>query len=226
MNNRVFDRLNARNATAGMLALLAASWLTGCGPQASVKSSPTAQGARNMTFKRVMVVGVSPDVNKRCPFERFMVSQLSSDETVVFASCDAVTKKDPLTRESLDEAVKAQKPDAVLATILVSKEFSTTEGHGRDDRGDARYKPTDVGWDTGYYGVYGVPVVYGEFQTLPSITTLQGDVKVSSRLFETRGSTVVYTMETVAKNLESREEGLAVLAQTIANRLRKDGMTR
>jgi hypothetical protein len=33
------------------------------------------------------------------------------------------------------------------------------------------YKATDAGYATGYYGVYGVPVVYGEFQTASSITT-------------------------------------------------------
>jgi len=223
--------MNARNKarlpTKLLFALsLGTAGLVGCGPQVSVKGGHTEAASGQRTFERVMVVGVSPDVNQRCAFERFMVSQLATEKTVVFASCNAVKTKDPLTRESLDEAVAAQKPDAVLATILVSRNYGLAEGHGRDDRGDASYKATDYGWASGYYGMYGVPVVYGEFRTLPSITTLQGEVHVSSRLFETSAGTVVYTLDTVAKDLESREEALARIATPIAERLRKDGVTR
>jgi hypothetical protein len=222
--------MNARNTrrppVKPLLALLLATGLAACAPQVSVKSGPTDAATGRHTYERIMVVGVSPDVNQRCAFERFMVSQLATEKTVVFASCNAVKTKDPLTRESLEEAVAAQKPDAVLATILVSRDYGLKEGHGRDDRGDASYKATDYGWASGYYGIYGVPVVYGEFRTLPSITTLQGEVHVSSRLFETSGATVVYTLDTVAKNLESREEALARIATPIAERLRRDGLTR
>ena len=205
-------------------AALAVS-IAGCGPSVSVKGS-AEQGQPSQTFRRVMVVGVSPNVNQRCAFEAFVVSQLSSDQTQAFASCNAVKQKDPLTRASIDEAIAAQQPDAVLATILVSKSYGVESGYGRDDRGAAGYKATDYGFATGYYGVYGVPVVYGEFQSLPSITTLKGDVHVSSRLYETKGSTVVYTLDTVAKGMESRDEALSSIADPIAAKLRKEGLTR
>ena len=226
MTDQNARRLDSRARSTGFLLAFAAVLLAGCGPSVSVKSGYTENASNRRAFERVMVVGVSPDVNQRCAFERFMVSRLATDKTVVFASCDAVTKKDPLTRESIEEAVRAQKPDAVLATILVSKTSSLKEGHGRDDRGDGMYKATDAGWDTGYYGVYGVPVIYGEFQSWPSITTLQGEVHVASRLFETSGATVVYTLDTVASGLESRDEGLATITAPIADRLRKEGLTR
>ena len=55
------------------------------------------------------------------------------------------------------------------------------------------YKATDAGYATGYYGVYGVPVIYGEFATAAAITTVQDEVRVSSRFYETRDKTLIYT---------------------------------
>ena len=112
----------------------------------------------------------------------------------------------------------------MLATSLVDKAWGVEEGGSRETRGDAYYKATDMGYATGYYGVYGVPVIYGEFQTAPTLTTMQGAVHVTSKLFETRGATVVYTMDTVARDLEARDSGLATLTEPMAERLRRDGL--
>jgi hypothetical protein len=88
------------------------------------------------------------------------------------------------------------------------------------------YKATDAGYATSYYGAYGIPVVYGEFQTAPSITTVTGAVRVVTKVYETRGATLVYTVETKAKNLESRDSGLASVAESIAKRLRREKLIR
>jgi nitrate reductase assembly molybdenum cofactor insertion protein NarJ len=55
---------------------------------------------------------------------------------------------------------------------------------------------------------------------------MKGEVRVTSKLFETRGTSVVYTMDTVAKDVESRDRGLSMIAGAIAERLRKDGLTK
>ena len=88
------------------------------------------------------------------------------------------------------------------------------------------YKATDAGYATGYYGVYGVPVVYGEFQTASSITTVKGTARVTTKVWETKGPTHIYTMETTVGNLESRDTALAAIADPIADRLRRDGLVR
>ena len=140
-------------------------------------------------------------------------------------SCDAVTKKDPLTLESIEQAVASVQADAVLATNLVSREFETKEGGSRDTRGSAMYKATDAGFSTGYYGVYGVPVIYGEFATAPPLTTVQDEVRVSSRLYATSDKTLIYTLDTHARNLESTDVALSDIATAIANQLRREGLT-
>ena len=180
---------------------------------------------RKQSFTKVLIVGVTPHVNQRCKFEAFMASQLRSESVKAVRSCDAVTKKDPLTLESIEQAVASVQADAVLATNLVSREFETKEGGSRDTRGSAMYKATDAGFSTGYYGVYGVPIIYGEFATAPPLTTVQDEVRVSSRFYETRDKTLIYTLDTHARNLESTDVALSDIATAIANQLRRDGLT-
>ena len=88
------------------------------------------------------------------------------------------------------------------------------------------YKATDAGYATGYYGVYGVPVIYGQFETEAAITTLQDEVRVSSRFYQTRDKTLIYTLDTRAGNLESTDVALSEIAAAIANELRRAGLTR
>jgi len=208
------------------LTLLAAAGLSGCASQPSVSSAWQDGASHNPSFSRVLIVGVSPDINQRCAFEHFLASRIMSASVKAIASCDVVKAKNPLTRESIEEAVASQQADAVVATTLVSVDYGAKEGAGRDDRGGGMYKATDAGYATGYYGVYGVPVVYGEFQTASSITTVKGTARVTTKVWETKGPTHIYTMETTVGNLESRDTALAAITGPIADRLRRDGLIR
>lgn len=202
--------------------LLAAATLPGCSTTTSATASGTWKDKAALTqpFTRVLVVGVSPDVNARCPFERLLASRIQSAGTAAFASCDVVAQKNPLTRESIDAAVAAQKADGVLATTLVSFDWNTGSS-GRDTRGGGMYKATDSG-----YGMYGVPVVYGNFETAAAITTLKGEAHVTTNAYETRGPTLVYTLDSSVRNFESRDQGLVTIVGPIVDKLRRDGLIR
>ncbi len=227
MHPRSVRSEHARNAAVGsMLCLIGAVLLSGCAQQARVKGAWQDGVSRKQSFTRVLVLGVSPDINQRCTFEAFMQTQLGTESVQAIRSCDAVTQKNPLTLESIEQAVASVQADAVLATSLVSSEYGAKQGGSSDTRGSAMYKATDTGYATGYYGVYGVPVIYGEFETAPPITTVHGEVRVSSRFYETRDKTLIYTLDTQAGNIESRDAGLYDIAAAIADQLRRVGLTR
>ena len=207
--------------------LLGVAVLTGCGgPQVRTAGDWQDGAPRGQAFSRVLVVGISPDVKRRCPFERYLAARLESSATVAMASCDVVKQKDPLTRESIDEAITSQKIDAVVATSLISKEWGTKKGGDMDTRGGGSYKATDAGYATGYYGAYGVPVIYGEFTTQASVLTMKGEVRVTTKVFETRNATEVYSLDTTAKDIESQATGLDTVTTPIADRLRRAGLVR
>lgn len=223
---RVHDRMSGSRIVAATMALAGAAWLTGCGTQSSISSDWADGASRGQTFQRVLVVGVTPDLDQRCTFERFLAQRINSESTRAITSCSSVKQRDPLTRESIDEAVASQQADAVVATILVSKEYHVREGGTMDTRGGGAYKATGAGWADSYYGVYGVPVIYGEFKTQPSVLSGSADAEIMTRVYETKGATLVYTLQTEVKNAQSRPTGLDALTTPIAERLRKAGLVR
>jgi hypothetical protein len=209
------------------MALVAGlSIASGCGTQSHVTSGWADGAARGEPFRRVLVVGVSPDLDQRCNFERFLAQRINSEATQAITSCSAVTQRDPLTRESIEEAVAAKQIDAVIATVLVAKSYDVKEGGTMDTRGGGAYKAVDSGWGTGYYGVYGVPVIYAEFKTQPSVLSVSGDAEVMTRVYDARTAQLVYSLDTKVTNAQSRPTGLDALTTPIAERLRRDGLTR
>ncbi len=60
----------------------------------------------------------------------------------------------------------------------------------------------------------------------PSVFSIAGTARLSTDLFETKGATLVYSMDTRAKDLESRGSALADICPAIASRLRSDGLVR
>jgi hypothetical protein len=197
-------RTNAfhRQSTARLPVMQTLLLLGAAGLSASVSAGTSVKGAwvdgasRKQTFSRILVVGISPNVDQRCPFERALVARLKNESTFAVASCD------------------------VVATSLISKAWSVTEGNGNDTRADGFYKATDA-----YYGYYGT-VVAADFQTMDSVTTLKGQAHITSKVYETQGATVVYTVDTSVKNVVSGDAGLIEITIPIGKRMRKDGLIR
>ena len=209
---------------AGFVLVAAA----GCATTNAIKSDGAwaADAARNQSFSRLLVVGVSPDINQRCAFEDSLAQALRSASVGAETSCSILGAKEPLTREAVEKAVASIKADAVLATRPLGGSTQLKEGGTIESRGDVRYKATDIGYGYGYYGAYGVPVVYGEFQTAPAEFYLEGGGSVRTEVYETGKAGLVYSMQTDAKRLESRSQGLIVVTSSIADELRKAGLVR
>jgi hypothetical protein len=219
-NNPVDQQRTAHPFLWQAFLILSAGCFYAFPSDASVTGAWSDNVSRDQSFLRIVIVGISPDVNQRCPFERALASKIRSETTVAIVSCDAMPVKTPLTRESIEAVVAEKNADAVLATSLISKSWDVKEGGTHDTRGDALYKATDA-----YYGVYGT-VVAADFSASAPITTLTGEAHVTSKLYETRGATVVYTLDTKVRNFESRGEGLAEITAPIGKKLRKDGLIR
>jgi hypothetical protein len=196
--------------------------LTGCATGESAKATGAWTGTKPaQPYTRVMVVGVSPNLKTRCAFERSLAARIVGEQTRAVASCDAVDKEAPLSREAIEQAVAAQQVDAVIATLLVSQDWAAESGGSSDTRGSAGYKATGSGWRDGYYGMYGVPVVYGEFSANAESLVIQGKVHLTSKVWETRGPSVVYTVDTVASGIESQDAGISLLSTTIRDELHR-----
>jgi len=216
----VDQRRVARPSCLSALLLLGAASCFAFPTHAQTKGAWSDDVSHDQTFSRVLVVGISPDFNQRCPFEREMAAKLKGAGTMAFVSCDVMPLRAELTCASIDVAVAEQNADAVLATSLISKEWDVQQGGTRDTRGHAVYKAVDS-----YYGVYGT-VVAADFHAAAPLTSVEGEAHVTTKIYETRGATVVYTVDTRVRNIETRDEGLAAVTEPIAKKLRKEGLIR
>ena len=202
-------------------------WLCGCAgvpgvPGVSVNSRWQDGAARNQTFSRVLVVGVSPDFDLRCNFEYAFATQLRSPSTKVFPSCDSMTPKEPLIRANIERVVASVQADVVIATRLVSATAAKGEGGTWDTRGDSQYKATDLGW------AYGVPVTEVEIKTAAPLTNFTSSVRVATTVYDARDGRVLYTLDTQTKGQDFDSSGatLALITASTADRLRRDGLIR
>jgi len=202
--------------------------LTGCAQSVRVDGSWQEGVARDQSFSRVLVVGLSPHAGTRCDFESYLATQIRTTGADAKASCSLMDTEDPLTRESIEAVVAKYDADAVLTTVLVQADLSAKSGSSSDTRGAGYYKANAIGYDYYYggYGAFGVPVVYGEFRTAAPITTVDGDVSIRSMLYAASDATLVYELTTDARGLRSRDNGLGRITPQIAERLQKDGLLR
>jgi len=204
-------------------AALVASMAVSVPAQADDPEGGRGSRPEGAPYKRVLVVGISPDEKFRCRFERFLAAKINSEGTKSVASCDAVDQVSPLTVESIQKAVDWLKVDAVVATSLVNREWTTETRTGRDERGTANYKATDagIGYYGGWYGVYGVPVVYGEFVATPPVTTLSGTAELTTKVYATQGPTLVYSVDTKVKKKDWVDRSYSGVTEPITDRLRR-----
>lgn len=206
-------------SACGLLAL------SGCasGPGSSVQGTwDSARPAQ--AYSKVLVVGLTPNIDSRCRFERVLAGKLNGASTQAVASCDVIDHKAPLTRALVEQAVATHQFDAVISTKLVTKDWAPRGGGSRDTRGSAGYKATDAGLAEGYGyygGVYSVPVIYGEYQSNAESIVIVGQAQVESKLWSVAGPTLVYSLQTNVKNVESSDEGVSLVASAIASDLKQ-----
>jgi hypothetical protein len=144
----------------------------------------------------------------------------------VDASCTSMGKDEPLTRANIEKLVATLHSDGVLATRMVASSWITREGGSHDTRSTGSYKYIASGYDTGFYGAYGMPVDFYQFKTLPSVMNQRGAGHIITNLYATRDSSLVYSIDTKVKDVESNQLGLATVTPAIAGRLRSDKLIR
>ncbi|MCP4090803.1 MAG: hypothetical protein GY746_13590 [Gammaproteobacteria bacterium] len=201
--------------------------LASCSRQVKVHGSWEKGVSHDESFTRVLIVALSPNSSARCNFELFLETQIRATGADATASCNLMNTSENLTAENIHAVVLEYGADAVLTTILVQSDGSVIEGGDRDTRGGLYLKAIGSGYEDFYfggYGVYGVPVVYGEFMEVPVITSIEGEVQIQSMLYATQNKTLVYKLITTAHDLYSSDNAFAEITPRIAKRLQDEGL--
>jgi hypothetical protein len=199
--------------------ILAVAGIAGCTQSIRATGTWNEGATRPQTFRKVLVVGVTPDYNQRCNFEWVLATKLRSEAVESITSCSLMKADVQLSRESIEPVVRSSGADGVVATRLVDSGASLKRGGTDDTRGSAMYKATDMG-----YGYYGMPVVYGEFASSRPIVEMESTFEVVTQVYETRGASQVYSVKTAGKSRDDINIVREDISWAIADRLRKAGL--
>jgi hypothetical protein len=218
------ESLQSPNRFPAVAALiLAIAGLAGCTQPIRATGTWNEGATRPQNFRKLLVVGVTPDYNQRCNFEWVLATKMRSETVEAITSCSLMKADVQLSRESIEPVIKSSGADGVVATRLVDSGASLKEGGTGDTRGSAMYKATDMGYDYGY-GYYGMPVVYGDFAASRPIIEMESTFEVVTQVYETRGASPVYRMTTSGKSRDAINIVREDISSAIAERLRQDGL--
>jgi hypothetical protein len=213
-------RPSLRSLAAAAL-IVAIACLAGCTQSIRATGTWNEGATRPQTFRKVLVVGVTPDYNQRCNFEWVLATKMRSEAVEAITSCSLMKADVQLSRESIEKVVQSSGADGVVATRLVDSGASLKQGGTDDTRGSGMYKATDMG-----YGYYGMPVVYGEFAASRPIVEMESTFEVVTQVYETRGASLVYTLKTAGKSRDDINIVREDISWAIAEQLRKAGLIR
>jgi hypothetical protein len=199
--------------------ILAIAGVAGCAQPIRATGDWNEGATRPQTFRKLLVVGVSPDYNQRCNFEWVLATKMRSGTVEAITSCSLMKADVQLSRESIEPVVQSSGVDGVVATRLVTSGGSLKEGGTGDTRGSALYKASDSG-----YGYYGMPVVYGDFEQTRPIIDLVNTFEVTTQVYETRGASLVYTLKTAGKSRDAINIVREDISWAITERLRQAGL--
>ena len=91
MSTRTAHRpLSRRHCLLSTLLVLGAGSLAASQSHAAAKGTWSEGVSRDQTFSRVLIVGVGPDLNQRCNFERTLAASIKSEDTEAFIACDVL----------------------------------------------------------------------------------------------------------------------------------------
>jgi hypothetical protein len=184
-----------------------------CSTATSVSSNWHDRSYQNAGFKRVLVVGVTENTDRRMTFEDAVVNDLRSDSTLVWASSRLMPADTKLTEASMNELAKQQEADAVIVTRVTSLDVTAVEVKGRTDVVAQRKKGTIFRYD----------YIEKEEQ---SYTTSQYETTLTTDVYPDMRSESIYTVAATATKQETLADVIDVLSDVIAKRLRRDGVIR
>lgn len=199
-----------------LAVLLPALLLAGCAKGTKVSPVRHEKRPAEAPYKKVLVVGVTPNEGLRWRWERIMAQTLEDNGMTAWASVKEMGYDTPLNRDNVVVAVRKTEADAVLVSRLLRQDVAPK---GVDARKEAKKKRRDQ------YAVDFFRYDYEEIE-IPSYTLLTSTVEIATDLYETTEGRIVYSLNTITYQKQTEWEVLDEVTIAIAKRLRKDKMIR
>lgn len=185
--------------------------LTGCASLSLVNSAKDTTLPPKQ-YKKLLVVGISEQPQRRQLFEAVFASGLEKQGVEAIPSYTLTGVKEKLSRELVVEAVKKSGADGVITTRLtgVKKDTSTNTG----------YIMTSHGFADGF----GVHVTYATFVHQPVEVILSTEAALETNLFDSATGRLAWTGTSNAVDPKSTITVSRELAGVVFKAMAKDGL--
>lgn len=193
-------------------ALIALLLLSACSTPSRTISTFDGPKYSGPEFGKILVIGIADSYNSRAEFERLLASQIRSGGTGATAYYSLANKDDTIDRAAIEKIVTDGGFDAVLITRVLNRNFENKAKTGSAEVKKVRKTGSAV--DLFRYD-------YEELNK-PVTQTVAVKIILSSELFSTASSGLVWAIEAEISNEESSAALIDDAAKRVARELRKD----
>ncbi|MGB8331416.1 MAG: hypothetical protein WCE62_14920 [Polyangiales bacterium] len=191
-------------------------------------STQISQSYRNpgyevTVFKKVMVVGVAQNEERRQAFENAFSAAIEKEGGTAEPSWHLLPGEKQLSEEQVHAAIDGGGFDGVLITRLLSvdksKEYTPPKKYNNPQ---TRYYPAGPGWGYGYGGYYGFyATTYAEV-TEPGYFETSTSLKLETSLYSVATNELVWTTQSKTIDPESIEDAMSSMTAAVASKLKEE----
>lgn len=186
--------------------------VNGCAPQTEVVKLYESRSDETKTYKRLLIVDVSPNQNQRVAFERELVATLQALDVEAIASSATLDADGDLKQEAIDRLSEETAADAILITHIASVETTAEALEGREE-----IVSRCRGGSPAEYFLYDHEVL-----AEPDSVKFAHTVVVISNLYDAQSRSRLWTIQSTCFDKASMSEVMMEEARAIARQLRLD----
>ncbi|MEJ2139033.1 MAG: hypothetical protein P8Y61_06240 [Gammaproteobacteria bacterium] len=203
-----------------LISVFAGLLAGGCASNTTVSSAWHEQNRADREFRKVIVVAVTDNVDKRMSFEDAVAAGLRNDETMAWPSARLMKSKQAIDEENMRRLVSETGADAVIVTTVSSLDVKAVESGGRSDAIEFE-QATGAGMvPTPRQG--NVFLRDYEENIEPVYITTEYTTVLTTDVYSAASGKNVYTVVSTARKQETLTEVIELLSDVIARRLRTD----
>jgi hypothetical protein len=202
-----------RSVVAVCVCLLAATALPGCGARTKLTGTWQDPEVQPGTFKKVLVMGLSPNEGRRRAFESKMVEQFEKQNVGAISSSDYMPLDEKLTEENFATYFGDTGVDCILVSRLVGEDKATIYTPGYSYSVPSPYYNDLHGYYDTWWGV----------ASSPGYMTTYDVVKIETNLYS-QGKKLIWTGISETFDFRDALDGIESFSKVVVPRLVKNGL--
>lgn len=180
-------------------------------------------GFEDTVFQRILVIGVTADMESRQAFESALASAIAKEGGTAAPSYTILPDSEQVSEEQLHAALEREEIDAVVLTRLLSVDKDSQYTPPKKyNKPRTRYYPAGWGYGFGYGGFYGF---YGTTYAAvhePGYFDTSTTLRLETSLYSVATNDLVWTGQSETIDPDSIEDARASITQAVAKQLKQE----